>query len=248
VRALRQRRSWRQDDLGARAGVSQAVISLVERGQVGRIQLDTLDRIAGALDAELVVYLRWRGGDLDRLLDEGHALLVGATAAMLRSLGWDVLPEVSYQVYGERGSIDLLAWHAPTRTLLVIEVKTDLVSIEETLRKHDEKVRLAVSVARDRRGWPAGSVARLLVLPGTTAARRRVARHGSVLDLVYPRRGGELRSWLRRPDGPIGGVLFVSSIVRDRATRVALGRKRVRRPRPSTGEAGRRARKASEVL
>jgi hypothetical protein len=57
---------------------------------------------------------------------------------------------VSYSVYGERGSIDLLAWHPAIRTLLVIEVKTEVSSVEAMLRKHDEKVRLAPRVAAER--------------------------------------------------------------------------------------------------
>jgi Holliday junction resolvase-like predicted endonuclease len=71
-------------------------------------------------------------------------------------------------VYGERGSIDLLAWHEATRTLLVVEVKTEVASIEATLRKHDEKVRLARRVAADRFGWQATVTSRLLVLPRTS--------------------------------------------------------------------------------
>jgi hypothetical protein len=56
-------------------------------------------------------------------------------------------------VFGERGSIDLLAWHESSRTLLVIELKTELTSVEETLRRHDSKVRLAPGIARERFGW-----------------------------------------------------------------------------------------------
>ena len=56
--------------------------------------------------------LWFRGADLDRLLDEGHAALVGAVASRLASLGWEVRPEVSFAVYAERGSIDLVEWHA----------------------------------------------------------------------------------------------------------------------------------------
>jgi hypothetical protein len=40
---------------------------------------------------------------------------------------------VTFSIYGERGSIDLLAWHSETRTLLVVELKSELTSIEETL-------------------------------------------------------------------------------------------------------------------
>ena len=75
-------------------------------------------------------------------------------------------------MYGERGSIDLLAWHEASRTLLVIEFKTELTSIEETLRRHDSKVRLAPGIARERFGWDPAVDARLLVLPEDRTARR----------------------------------------------------------------------------
>lgn len=82
-RALRHRLGWRQVDLAARAGVSHSVISLVERGRLEEVTLRSLRRIARELDAELVMNLWWRAGDLDRLIDEGHASLVGRVAELL---------------------------------------------------------------------------------------------------------------------------------------------------------------------
>jgi len=205
---LRHRRGWRQADLAALAGVSQDVVSLIERGRLDLVSLEKIRRIALELDAEFVLQLRWRGGDLDRLLDEGHASMVGRTAGLLRSLGWEVGAEVSYSIYGERGSIDLLAWHEASRTLLVIEVKTELVSLEETLRKHDEKARLARRVAEEQLGWRPRAVGRLLILPDHITARRRVARHAAVLEVAYPARGSAVRAWLRGPEPQMSGLIF----------------------------------------
>src|SRR4051812_43668161 len=160
-RALRQRAGLRQRDIAARSGRSQTVISKIERGRASQVLLGNLVRVASELDAELVVSLRWRGGDLDRLVDERHARLVGAVVELLGLTGWRVQPEVSYSVYGERGSIDVLAWHAGRRLLLVVEVKTDLVSVEETLRKHDEKTRLASRIAAERFEWRSATTSKL---------------------------------------------------------------------------------------
>lgn len=178
----------------------------------------------------MVVTIRWRGGDLDRLLDEGHAFLVGRCAEKLTARGWNVRPEVTYSVWGERGSIDLLAWHDPTQTLVVIEVKTELTSVEETLRRHDVKTRLAPGIAADRFGWQPRIVGRLLVLPDLATARRRVYRHALLLLRSYPQRGAPVRHWLRAPTGSMSGVLFVSipNTTAGRAT--AISRKRVRGP------------------
>ena len=38
----------------------------------------------------------WRGGALDRLMDERHATLVGAAATTLRDAGWEVAIEITY--------------------------------------------------------------------------------------------------------------------------------------------------------
>jgi len=95
----------------------------------------------------------WRGGAVDRLMDERHATLIGAAATTLRDAGWEVAIEITYSVYGERGSIDLLAGHGRTRTLLVAEVKFELASVEQTGRKLDEKVRIASTrLCRERFG------------------------------------------------------------------------------------------------
>ena len=117
-------------------------------------------------------------GDLDRLLDEGHARLVAVMATRLRDLGWEVRLEVTYESGRSSGSIDILAWHPPTSHLLVIEIKTEIPSAEATLRKLDEKVRVASAVAMERFGWSPGRVSRLLVV----RQRRRIDAESSRTD------------------------------------------------------------------
>ena len=107
--------------------------------------------------------------------------------------------------------IEEIGIYHPTQEPSVIEVKSELVSVEATLRKLDEKVRLTIdSIAETRFGERPRAVARLLVLPSSTTERRRVARHDDVLGVGLPRRGKMLRAWLRRPAGPIRGILFVA--------------------------------------
>jgi transcriptional regulator with XRE-family HTH domain len=228
-RALRHRLGWRQADAGSAAGVSQDLVSLVERGRIEDVSVRALRRLASGLGAELRIVLDYRGAELDRLLDEGHAALLGSVTRRLEALGWEVRPEVSFAVYGERGSIDLVAWHPATRTLLVIEVKTELVSVEETLRRHDAKVRLAAGIVRERFGWDPVRVARLLVLPDATTPRRRVARHDAVLRSAYPLRGRRLRAWLASPRGSAAGIAFVPDTSGRRGTAPGTTRRRIRK-------------------
>ena len=232
-RALRHRLGWRQSDAAERAGVSQDLVSLVEVGRIDEVSVRALRRHAKALGGELRIELWFRGDDLDRLVDEGHAALVGAVALWLDALGWETRPEVSFAVFAERGSIDLVAWHAGSRTLLVVEVKTRLTSVEETLRRHDAKVRLAAEVVAERFGWRPLRVARLLVLPDETTARRHVARFDAVLRSAYPLRGRALRSWLAGPTGSVAALAFLSPTKDGRTGASPVGRRRIMRRRSS---------------
>lgn len=176
-RAIRLRRGLRQVDVAAQASVSRGLVSLIERGGTEAATLRALRRVAKVLDVRVDVVARWRGGELDRLLNARHAALADAVAAYLRSLGWEVAPEVSFAIGGERGWVDLLAWHAPTRTLLVLELKTEIVDLHDLIGTLDRKHRLAPAIARQR-GWQPLSVARLVIVGDSATNRRRVHSTG----------------------------------------------------------------------
>ncbi len=200
----------RQADLSARVGVPRGVISDVERGRLARASLDDLQRMAMVLGADLDVRVRWRGEQLDRLLDEAHAATVAAAVAMFDRLGWATAVEASFSIWGERGSIDILAWHESTRSLLVVEVKSVVPDLQAMLYDLDRKARLAPEVATAR-GWRPITRSRLLILAESPTSRGRVRRHQPVFDTALPARGRALRTWLRRPTGPIRGLLFLSN-------------------------------------
>lgn len=209
-RRLRQRARLTQRDLSAKSGVPRWRIGKLEANEFARLHFDEVERSLSALGAELEIRVMYRGAAVDRLLDEGHAALVGRVVELLGSLGWEVRVEVAFNVFGDRGSYDILAWLPTARALLVIEVKTELASIEGTLRPLDVKVRLAAKVARERFGWNPQCVGRALVMPEMRSARRAVELHGAVLRAQLPQTSRQLHSWLRAPVGPIGAVWFVS--------------------------------------
>ena len=210
VRALRRRRGWRQVDLARAAGCSQGMVSLIERGHLDSVSLRLARTVLGALDARAAVLVTWRAGDLDRLLDEDSAVVVATLAGRLRGARWLVETEVTYARYSERGSYDVLAFHPASGTVLVVEVKTDFPSAEATLRKLDEKVRLAPTVARERFGWRARTTARLLVMPDERTLRRRVERHSALLDGAFAARSVAVRRWIDKPSGTISGLWFLT--------------------------------------
>jgi transcriptional regulator with XRE-family HTH domain len=224
LRVLRTRRGLRQIDVAGRAGISQGAISLIERGHLGSLSVRTVRLAFGAVDARLDCQVLWRGGELDRVLDERHAALGASMTSLLVRDAWATLPEVTFSSYGERGSIDLLATKPAVATALVVELKTQLTSIEETLRRLDVKSRLAPGIVFDRFGWRPAATGTLLVILDVTTARRRVARFDEVLAAALPHRGRAVRQWLRRPDGRLRGLMFLS------ATNGRSTRPRNRRP------------------
>jgi Helix-turn-helix. len=228
---------WRQTDVGRRAGVSAATVSNIERGKIGGVSLQALRRVAAALEVRIVVVAHWRGAELDRLLSARHADLTTAVATFLRSLGWEVAPEVSFAVYGERGFIDLLAWHASSQTLLVIEDKTELVDVQEMLGTVDRKTRLASRIARDR-GWHAATVSTWVVVGETSTNRHRAKRFGALLSAALPADGRAMSAWLRAPSGRIAAISFFSKSSSSGAKQSSASPRRIRVTKSSSAPRG----------
>lgn len=208
IRALRRRRDWRQLDLAAKAGLSRGVVATIEQGRGDRVTVATLDRIAAALGARLFCRLEWQGENLDRLLDADHARLVEQIVRHLGQAGWACATEASFSVFGERGSIDVLAYHAGRGVILVVEAKSTVPDVGGMLMTLDRKTRLAPGIARDR-GWTAQAVARLLVITESGTARRRIAAHRATFEAAFPLRGRTVTRWLREPAGNVSGLWFL---------------------------------------
>jgi hypothetical protein len=143
--------------------------------------------------------------------------------------GWVVRPEVSFSHFGERGVIDVLAWHSATRSLLVIELKTEIVDVGELLGTLDRKLRNARDVAR-LLGWEPTTVSALLVVGSSDRNRRRVVAHAATFEAALPDRGMRLRVWLRRPSERLRGLMFFADRSRGQATERVVVIRRVRVP------------------
>jgi transcriptional regulator with XRE-family HTH domain len=233
VRAVRIRRGWRQGDLAAEARVSRSVVGRIERGLRAGLTLDDVDAVATALGATAKLALAWHGEALDRLLDEAHARLVEETVRRLRGWGWQVAVEVTFSMYGERGSIDVLAFHPETRMLLVVEVKSVVPDMQATLGGVDRKARLGERIARER-GWHPIATARVLVIWATRTNRRRAARVEATIRAALPAGTRAVTAWLAAPTPePIAGTWFVTDGHSEASTGVRATR--VRRGRGGTG-------------
>jgi transcriptional regulator with XRE-family HTH domain len=237
-RAIRLELHLRQSDVASRAGVSQATISAIECGLLGALAVDTLDRVAAVLQADVSVELRWRGPKLARLLDRRHAALQNLIVAELLACGWQVLVEESFNVFGERGSVDVVAWLPGAGALLIIEIKTELVDLQDLLRTLDMKARVMPEVVRRSHGWPPVSVASVVVLPSNNSHRRAVAAHASLLDAALPGRTRDVRRWIREPAGAFRGIWFFPCIDGGNGMEQVRARRRVRASRNGSAEPG----------
>jgi transcriptional regulator with XRE-family HTH domain len=201
-RAVRVKRGWRQQDVAERAGVHRTVISNIERGRTGAVSIGTILNVARALDIQVSLTARWHAGDLDRLVNGRHARLHESVARWFaKSLPvWVLEPEVSFSIYGERGVIDILAWHPGRRALLVIELKTDIVDVNQLMGSMNTRRRLARDIARDR-GWDPATISVWVIVANGRTNRARHAAHRTVLRNAFPLDGRSMAGWLREPVG-----------------------------------------------
>ena len=153
--------------------------------------------------------------------------------------GWTVVPESSFNHYGDRGRIDLLAFHPVTRTLVVVEVKTVIADIQELLGTLNAKERVAPVLARSL-GWRAARVVPFLIVAESTTNRRHLVAHARLFGR-FALRGKGAVAWIRRPDGtPSGLLLLVKSPDRSGVGVGRAGRQGVRLRQASTSVKGSR--------
>jgi transcriptional regulator with XRE-family HTH domain len=213
LRAVRHHLGLTQRAVAARAGVSQSVYSRAERDRLTGLTVGTLERIAGSMGATISIAIDYRGGLADRLVDAAHSTLVEFVVGFLRSHGWQVELEFSFNVFGDRGAVDVLAWHDATRTLLIVEVKSRFTDLQALLISMSRKLRVVPNAVRDELGWDAATIGRLVVAYGTAENRSIIDRHAAIFDTSFPSRATEIRRWLRTPDGVLSGVWLVSADV-----------------------------------
>lgn len=195
-----------------------------ELGEIERASVRSLRSHCEALGLSLELTIRGSAGDV--LKDEEHALLTEWIKRQLDSMGWTTEAEASFNIWGERGRMDLLAWNATAGTVLVDEQKTDISDVQDLIGTLGVKERLALQVARERR-WDPTCVAVLLVVSKTHRNLRILQRFSALFD-QFNLRGADAVRWLRQPSGSAHLLLLVPpEAVGRRHWR--NGRRRVRR-------------------
>ena len=246
IAAVRRHVGWRQKDLADAANVDQKVVSLLENGRLERVSVVRFRRVCAALTIEPVLDVRWRGGLGYCLIDREHAQIVEQVTAALTRDGWETIPEFTFNVYGERGSVDIVAWHPVYRALLIVEVKTKLTDLQRLLMTMSRKIRVVPGAVEEERGWRRRSLGRLVVVSGTRANRAVVARHAATFAATFPGGSLETRRWLRTPVGDYAGLWFVAARREPPASSDLPRRARVGRPRPTAESPRQRRTQAAE--
>jgi hypothetical protein len=237
LRALRLRRRQRQRDVSLTAGVSRRVAMLIEAGGLERVPFGDIRRYAMALGARFDGVVRWQGADLDRMLNRGHARLHEAMIQWLATVGgWVALPEVSFSNRGDRGVIDIVAWHAASRTLLVIELKTRIVDVNDLMATMDIRRRVARSIAGEQ-GWEPRAIGLWVVVAPARTNARVLSEFSSVLRAKFPADGRRMRRWLSAPTEDVAALSFMPQVRLGDLGRDATTPRRVRR-RPSSVKPG----------
>lgn len=176
-----------------------------ERGSLDRCTVTEVEQWATALDAHLHLDLRVDG---ERpLTDAQHAMVQSWLVELLRAAGWAVEAEPSFNHYGDRGRIDVLAYHPGLRILLVVEIKTWLDDVQDLLGRLDIKRRIAPKVAAER-GWSVAAVVPAIVFREKRTTRRRLSTHAPMF-ASFQLRARAAAAWLRRPRQPVpAGILL----------------------------------------
>ena len=212
LKAMRRSNQLTQEKLSVVAGVPVRDIIAVEDGRAGAVELARLRRLFRAAGGNARLGVWFNGAAADRLVDAQHAALVERGATVFQRYGWANHVEVTFSEFGERGSIDLLSLHRERAAVAVCEFKSAFGSLEDTNRTLDVKERLAVKIVPERFGWRPRCIARLLIVPEDSTVRRVVTRHSVTMHSLYPARGRQIRAWIRRPDGPLRGLWFLSEL------------------------------------
>ncbi len=229
IRAVRLRKGWRQADVARAARLSASSVSRAEGARITSLRLDAITRIAAALDIRIDVVPRWRGGELEQLLNSAHSAMQEQVSRILAHLPqWVFQPEVSFAIYGERGAIDILAFHPASGSLLVIELKTSLIDVGGLIAQVNRYTRLATRVATQH-GWRATTVSCWVIVRDSSTNRRRAASATMALRTAFPDDGRRMRAWLHEPRGSVRAMSYLLPS----SGRVSTPARRVRVPQGS---------------
>ena len=189
IRTARLRRGWTQAMLGGKCGFGRQVIGRAERGE-GRLDLESLERIAIALDMPLIVDLG-REAIVD-VRDAGHLAIQELVLRLGRAAGYRVRFELATKSTEPWHSSDVVLEDATRTTLIDVECWNSMDDIgaaaRSSTRKQSQLAEQAVASWGHR-----GRAAVVWVVRATLRNRTLLRRYPEVFATRFP---GSSRRWL----------------------------------------------------
>lgn len=207
---------WSQRQVAAAAGVSQALVRLVDAGRPGA-SLDSIKRIAAVLGIELVARPPLVVGAADQH-DAAHSRCVSAIRHLLEREGQVCATEQPVADGRTRGWIDILAFDVPKRRLAVIEVKTVIGDAGALERQVDLYARTCLARAREL-GWRPTEVFVIVAALLTAETDAFVVANRDAMRHVFPARGRDAIATLL-DGGPVRGRGIITVDPRRRGRRI----------------------------
>ena len=215
----RRRLGWTQADLGARSGVSQSQVSRYEAGRMEVVSLSTAARFLDSMGIRASLTLDHPlVARSDRQRDAAHARCVAYVAGRIAPMGWEVRREVEIHHGRSHGWIDVFAFHAATRSAVVVEVKSAIPDIGAIQRTLGWYTRMAWDVGRSL-GWPMRRVGAALLCLATVANQARLAENTELTRQAFPVRAAALSNWLAAPLADLPGAAMALIDPRSRRVR-----------------------------
>jgi transcriptional regulator with XRE-family HTH domain len=195
---------WGQAELARHAGTSQSTVSRLERGLADRVDLATVGRIFDLMGCRLDLRVEAPFlADRRHQADPAHAHCVAYVVRRLTGAGWVTKREVEISHARSHGWIDVLAYRAADRALLVVEMKTDIEDlgrIERSMAWYEREGPMACR----RVGWSVRSVIGVLMVLDTGVTQKRLRVNRDALAQTFPMPPRELRRIVEFPKAAIG--------------------------------------------
>lgn len=204
LREARRDANRTQADVGDAAGVSQGLVSSLERGHGARATIETWACVAAAVGEQLVAFLEHApAADLPR--DIEHLRRQSAIVEIARTGGWTSLPELAIDPAAARSrSIDVALIRPASREAVVVEVWDWFDDIGAGLRGLDAKTGLlATRLASEPRAVGGWRVRGLYVVRGTRRNRHLVDELRPLFAARFP---GSALAWLGALTDPSGAM------------------------------------------
>jgi len=204
IRDGREVRGLTKSALAERVGISRQMVGSVERGDANP-SLETIARLLDGtgVDIDLVVRGSVRIGPR-RQGDAAHARCSPHVQRRFVSEGWLTAREVRIEQGRYVGWIDVLAFHPPTGTLLIIEIKTEIHDFGDIERSMDWYARGAWDAAR-RLGWRPKRVGSWLLVLATGAAEERIMANRQAIESAFPLRADAMMTFVADPASGVVG-------------------------------------------